>query len=315
MNKFTPIFLLCTTATASLAWINATPQPLGADEGQTVRTAQADRTPDLPFVAAPPQSTVQTPYESSNSTSDMRPIALHGVVRPGMKADLPASVPGVIKTIHVKEGDRITKGMPLVTMEDAVPRARLAAADVETQLMGGLQRAQVEMKMAEDRLSRIRQLKANGPAATFELTDAEMSRDQAQAMIQQQKDALTAAEAAKKLAAAQLEQYTVLAPFDGVVTEIHQKAGAVDPSIVIISVANFDTLEVEMHAPVALLGKVRAGGQVTLKAAAPISARIPANVLSASPIIDSASDTFRCLLQINNAQHRLPAGFRVIIAE
>jgi RND family efflux transporter MFP subunit len=238
---------------------------------------------------------------------------LHGIARPSQMADLPSLVPGTIEQIHIHEGQLVKKGDPLVTLDDRVPKARLAAATVEANLTGALLRAQVDAKMATSRLNRLSLALRQGAGARFELEEAVGVRDQAQAAVQHQQDLLKAAEANRQLAEAQLLQYTISAPFDGVITEIHQKSGTVDPTQVVISLANLETLEVEMHLPSRLYGTFRAEQSVPLRAAAPVSNVIDASVVSVSPIINSASDTFRCLLQINNNQQHLPAGFSVVL--
>ncbi len=237
----------------------------------------------------------------------------HGVARPSQIVDLPPLVSGTIKELHVQEGQVVRKGQPLVTMDDRIPRARLLAATVEANLTGGLKRAQVQRKMAESRLKRIRNALSQGAGADFELEAAEGERDQSVAAVEQQEDILKAAEADRQLAEAQLAQYTIVAPFDGVITEIHVKSGAVDPSFNVITMANFNALEVEMHVPSSMFGTLRSGQTLSLNAARPVSRNIDARIVSVSPIINSASETFRCLLRIDNSNIRLPAGFTVVL--
>ncbi|MEQ9408125.1 MAG: efflux RND transporter periplasmic adaptor subunit [Fuerstiella sp.] len=247
----------------------------------------------------------------SRSESDQ----FHGVVKPAQMAELPSLVPGTIATVHVQEGQYVTKGTPLVTLDDRVPRARLMAATVEANLTGALRRAEVQLQLAESRLSRVQKAVSKGAGAEFELLEATGARDQAEAAVAQQRDILRAAEANRQLVEAQLHQYTIAAPFDGLVTQIHRKAGAVDPSQKVITVASFEQLEVEMHLPSDMFGSFRRGDQIRLKAGTPIAGPVSATVVSASPIIDSASDTFRCLLRIDNTKTptRLPAGFSVVL--
>jgi len=152
-----------------------------------------------------------------------------------------------------------------------------------------------------------------GAGANFELEEAEGIRDRAVAAVAQQRDILKAAEANRQLADAQLSQYTIVAPFDGVVTELHRKSGAVDPSQLIVSMANLNSLEVEMHLPSRIFGTIQQGQGITLRAGIPISKRLDGKVVSVSPIINSASNTFRCLLQIDNGKKSLPAGFSVVL--
>ncbi|MFN9973749.1 MAG: hypothetical protein ACK58T_28035, partial [Phycisphaerae bacterium] len=50
-------------------------------------------------------------------------------------------------------------------------------------------------------------------------------------------------------------------------------------------------------------------------AGAPVNRELMMTVKSVSPVIDSASATFRCLLMIENQDLSLPAGFSVTLSE
>lgn len=237
----------------------------------------------------------------------------HGVARPSQLAELPALVRGTIRDVHVHEGQAVRRGDPLITLDDRVPESRLMAATVKAGLTGALQRAEVEHRMADRRCRRLQEVMHRGAAAEFELEEAEAAREQALAAVRQQRDILKAAEAERRVAAAQLDQFTVSAPFDGVVTEIHRKTGAVDPSVPLITVANISVLEVEMYLPSGLYGTVRRGELLKLRAGTPVADVLSATVVSVSPVIHSASETFRCLLQMPNTDGQHPAGFSVTL--
>lgn len=237
----------------------------------------------------------------------------HSVVRPIRIAELPPRVTGNIAEVHVHEGQYVQKGDPLVSLDDRIAKARLNVATVEARLQGGLKRAQVQLQVAERKLDRIRRAVSGQAAAEFELEAAESERDQAQALVEQQHDALAAAEAQRQLAEVELQQFVIAAPFDGVVTRIHQQSGAVDPSRELVTVANLDELEVELHIPAARFGSLRRGQKVPLTAAAPVSRTLTGTVVAVSPIIDAASDTFRCRVRMENRTVQLPAGFTVVL--
>jgi len=237
----------------------------------------------------------------------------HGVARPSQQADLPSLVRGTIRVVHVREGQTVRKGAALITLDDRVPRAQLASATVRANLTGAVRRAEVEYNISESRLQRVQQVVSRGAGAHFELEEATGIRDKAQAALQFQRDTVKAAEAERQLAQAQLDQFTVSAPFDGVITEIHQKSGAVELSVPLITIANLATLEVEMHLPSRLYGSISEGETIQLKAGRPVLTAMSAAVVSISPVINSASDTFRCLLQLENSGKQLPAGFSVVL--
>lgn len=238
-------------------------------------------------------------------------IQLPAVVKPSMFVKLPSLTPGIIDTLNVKEGQSVRKGEVLVQLDARVAQARLAAAAVRANVTGALEVARVDRRRAEERLQRIQRVVSTGAGRSYELQEAQGVIDQATATIKQQQDQLDMAESERQLAEAQLSELQVVAPFDGIITRIHQKAGAVDPSVVLIEMANLAELEVELNVPSRRFGQLQVGQTIQMNADIPISSIVSGQLLAVSPIIDSASDTFRCLVRINNQDGRLPAGFRV----
>ncbi len=285
------------------------------DDSSRHTTDQPSPTMTPPAASTPAASPAVNPASvipAADVSIDLADL-FHGVARPAQRADLPPLVRGTIGIVHVMEGQSVEQGTPLITLDSRVPAARLEAATVKASLRGALRRAEVEYRMAKRRCERLEQATLRGAAADFEREEAEAVRDQAQAALQQQRDLLQVAEADRQLAAAQLDQYTITAPFDGRITEIHQKSGMVDPSAPLISMASLETLEAEMHLPSQLFGTVRQGQQMNLRAGAPVNGILTATVVSVSPVINSASDTFRCLLSIPNKNSGHPAGFTVVL--
>lgn len=270
-----------------------------------------------------PPGDVRNEHESAAPRSPVQPVPgfvdspqddLPGIVRPKRLADLPALVGGTIQKIHVTEGQLVRKGDLLIALDDSVPRARLQARTIEAELTGALDLARVQLLQAEQQLARISEAVTNGAGAQFEVMDAEAKRDQAKAAVQQQQDVLSAAAAEKELAQAQLDQYRIVAPFDGVVIEIHQASGATDGNRPLITVASLQVLEVELRVPISRFGELKPGGPVGVRASAPVGRVLEARVMSVSPMIDSASRSYRCLLELSNSDELLPSGFSVTLA-
>ena len=57
--------------------------------------------------------------------------------------------------------------------------------------------------------------------------------------------------------------------------------------------------------------RIAAGEPVGLLAGVPVSGRIEGQLKYAAPVVDAATQTFRCVFTINNQDLRLPAGFSV----
>lgn len=237
---------------------------------------------------------------------------LRGVAKPKLSATLRFLVAGTISELHVSEGDPVREGQPLVTLDDRLARARLRLAEISARRVGELQHAEVQLKFGERQLSRLENLHARNAVSELELEEQRALVQRARAVHKTQLEALELAGGNKEFAEQQLRHMTLFAPFDGIVTQLHQKLGApVDTTTPVISVANLKTLQVEMHTPIDRYGRLLVGHQVNVRAGAPVNALLPASVVTVSPMINAASSTFRCRLEIRNDEGQLPAGFAV----
>ncbi|MFO1002759.1 MAG: efflux RND transporter periplasmic adaptor subunit [Planctomycetaceae bacterium] len=239
---------------------------------------------------------------------------LHGVARPLQNAILSSLVPGRIMTIHVAEGSRVSACDPLVSLDDRLAQAQVEASRREAAQVAMLERAELAYQQAERRLSRLEKAALQNATAAFEIEEARSLKEQSRAERDAAREAIAVAEANLTMAEEQLRRNTIYAPFDGVIVQIHQKQGAaVDASLPVVTLASLDTLEVEMYVPSDRFGSIRNGSTVKLSAGAPVNTDLSAKVCSVSPVIDSASNTFRCVLQIDNTTAGLPAGFSVVL--
>ena len=252
-------------------------------------------------------------FAEIDSTSRFVP-QLYGVASPKQSATLRSLVSGSIASVHVREGATVKAGDKLVSLDSRLIRAQLRVADIEAQKIGELNRVEAHLRLVTQKLKRMETAFGSNSIADFELEDQRARVEQARAARTSQLETIDLAKARRTHTVEQLRLYTVVAPFDGVVTEFHVKLGeSVDPSATIVTVANLDVLEIDMHTPLTYFDQARDDRVVRVLAGAPINESLPAKVVHVSPMIDSASSTFRCVLEIENANRKLPAGFSVTL--
>jgi multidrug efflux pump subunit AcrA (membrane-fusion protein) len=162
-----------------------------------------------------------------------------GIVRARTTAAIASRLLAPVVTVHVRAGDRVKRGAPLVTLEAreiaaAQARARAASSGSDD----GVRAAAAVVRSAEAALTfarathdRIRGLHETRSATAHELDQATAALDAAQAQLASARANLAAAEASRTAAGAAvdaataaLSYSTLTAPFDGIVT-----ARAVDP--------------------------------------------------------------------------------------
>jgi RND family efflux transporter MFP subunit len=132
---------------------------------------------------------------------------------PGGDLPVASQVPGRVVEVLAHEGDHITAGAIIATIDDSATRGALRQAEAS------LVQAKSAAANADSALVRTRQLVDKGIAAKQELDDAIARADQAHA-------AVNAAIAAADLARRTLGRVQVRSTFEGVVTRVWRGPGA-----------------------------------------------------------------------------------------
>lgn len=237
---------------------------------------------------------------------------LVGIARPGKYAALSASVGSTVVEVLVRTGDRVKAGQVLVRFDDRVPQAALKVAQAEAQRTGALSAAMVRLELAEQQLQRASLALQRRAGSQFEVDEKTAVRDQARAQVRIEQESQLRAQASLERAQAELTEYSIRAPFDGEIVQVHQQAGSrADRTSPVVTIADRRTLTVELHLPVSDFGTVSPGSLIPLRADAPVNRQLLGEVTAVSAYVNSASRTFRVELEISNADERLPAGFTV----
>ena len=94
---------------------------------------------------------------------------LQGIARPHLDAQIRPGARGTVTTIHVQEGDWVTAGDPLVTIDDGVAQAAVAVAAVSAKALAAVKQAEVGMHQAQAELARTQQAFEANAFSEFEL--------------------------------------------------------------------------------------------------------------------------------------------------
>ena len=239
-------------------------------------------------------------------------LYLQGIAKPKYDAELRPGAQGTVIAVHVEEGQWVTKGTPLITLDDRVAQATVSVAQAAAAARGAVKQAELAMQEAQSLMSRTEIALRVNASSEFELASKRSLYEQAVAAYEQQVEVVKSAVAELKLAEAQRELLTLRAPFDGEVLKVGVKLGnTVDPTQVAVRVANLKLLSVEMHLPLNLFGSVLAGNEYNFKAGAPVNEEVSARAEFISRVVEPTSGTFRARFQIENASQKLPAGFEI----
>ncbi len=169
-------------------------------------------------------------------------LEISGFVRGENRADIAPAASGKILNIFKQEGAQVKKGEVLAIIEANQSDAQIAAANTN---IAALKKTLTETENYYDQL--VEQTKESGSDSATEeaVKSAKRGRD---LQIQGVKTQIAAAEGALSMARSGKDNFTLSAPFSGVITAIHAREGGfANFSAPLISMHTQNKLEVETY--------------------------------------------------------------------
>lgn len=198
MNKF--VFPLLAALLASTAVSPALAQPAGGPPAGMGMPGMAMGPTEVGVITLQPEaapiSTVLPGRVVASATADVRP-----------------QVGGVVTQVFVREGQQITAGETIATVDPATYQADVAVAEAS------LVSAQAQLPTAQTKVDRYTTLVASGGISQAELDTAQVELAQAQASV-------AGAEAQLTVAKLTLERSTITAPISGIVGAVNVQVGS-----------------------------------------------------------------------------------------
>ncbi len=173
-----------------------------------------------------PPPPVEVQIGQAKRATITRTIAGAGKVQATTTVKISSNLSGDLTELHVKAGDRVTKGQVLARID----RRRFEAAAKQSAAATSAARAEVQLAQVEaDRsaaeLARVEGLVGKGLASAAELDRARADRDAAAARLASAKERLAQASAAYEEAQTSLSKTTLVSPIDGTVIEVSREVG------------------------------------------------------------------------------------------
>lgn len=198
------------------------------------------------------------------------------------EAKVVTRIAGLIQSINVEEGDRVTKGQ------------LLAIIDSKRQKFD-LDRSQAEVEIIQQELNRLKKINNK----QFFSADS----------MAKLKYNLQAAMAKRDLAALYVQESMIRSPIEGVVATRFVKSGNMAKEFdELFYIVNQDELYGIVHLPEQQLQHLRLGQDAQIFANKHTQDTTHATVLRISPIVDAQSGTFKVTLSVPNQKATLKAG-------
>ena len=280
-----------------------------------------------------------------------REVRLLGQVEAGERATINPQIDGTVQRVLVREGDRVTAGTTIATLDDADPRLALAEAEARlAQEKSNLARLQVGTRPeiiaqrqaeldaaiareveAEDNLERVSSLTEEGALSQRALVEArteanaatsEKFRVQAQlaeaqaGATQEEIDAqlglVAAAQAAVKQAELGMERTQIKAAFSGIVQSRDVDPGDyVEVSDPLLTLVSDRSLDIFLEIPERLSGQVAPGMKVNLNARALPNWQQETEITAVIPTANTASRRQLVRVSLDNLSLGLLPGMAI----
>ncbi|MEO0514622.1 MAG: efflux RND transporter periplasmic adaptor subunit [Planctomycetota bacterium] len=237
---------------------------------------------------------------------------VEGIVLPSKQVVLNAPLPSILKEFTVKEGDRVEKDQPLAYMDDGLQQVAVKSAELQANSTTAIRNAELVLEDAMIQVERILEAQASNAASEWEVRRTRLQAETAAAQLEQAQEQQELARIQLQLERERLERYAILAPFTGRVLRTDAEAGAsLTQQDQLLTLVAMHPLEAQFHLPRDDYGQLVAGQTYPLRTQDNRSVTFNATLKTIDPVIDPASQTFRVVFEIDNADESLPSGFPV----
>lgn len=250
------------------------------------------------------------------SLGDIRnSISLTGGVEPWRKVNILPDIPGKVKRIYVKEGDRVKKGQVLAELDTRAAKLQLQQAKA------GLAVAQANFNSASKDWERMQELHQKGTISPQQYEKVQLAYEAARAQLQQAKAALD-------LARHQLEVSMMKAPFDGVITARNINEGEyINPAMAgmgpkglsVVTLMDLSRVKIKVSLCERDIGRVHIGQKAEVNVDSYPERTFLGRVSNINPAADPLTRSFAVEIAVPNPRMELRAGMfarvKIITAE
>jgi len=205
-----------------------------------------------------------------------------GTLEADESVDIRPEVDGEVTSIQMTEGEAVKKGDPILQIDESKQAATVAEAEAD-------------YNYAKETMQRSDTLLADG-------TISQQEHDQTRASFQR-------TEASLHLARKRMTEYTLTAPFNGILGHRAVSIGQyVNPQTVLVSLYSMDRMKLGFSVPERYAARVHPGQTLRLKVAAYGDEEFSGEIYLVEPQVDMATRSILVRAHIPNADHRLKPG-------
>ena len=205
-----------------------------------------------------------------------------GEINASGSAIITANHSGILQSIDVEQGSRVSKGEVLAEI-------------VSKNVLASYEMSHATLRQAEDGYERVKKVHESGTVADVKMVEIETQ--------------LAKARAAATSSAQSLEECKLKAPFNGTISDVLVEEGVhVNPATPVLKIVDLSTIEVTIPVPEGEIGKIRIGQKALIDVPALDITGIEAHVELKGVTAASPSHTYRCTLVPDKTQTDLYPG-------
>lgn len=254
---------------------------------------------------------ISLPAFSSDAPTQLATI--YAVAKPIREVEIISPAAGMIRDVLVEEGQTVSAQQPLLQFDNRLAAARVDMSRAEfARSASAVNATKLEAELAAARFKNIAAAFRQSAATEVELEESHIRWKQAGSRYQSAMSEVQQWQESLNVARVEEEMRTIRAPFDGKVVRVLAVPGK-SPTVqdVLVHLVDTSKLRIELYVPANEFHRIRDRKTIKLAAQSPVDKQLEARVAVIDDIVEPATQTIRCVLEIDNKNGKLPAGFRV----
>jgi RND family efflux transporter MFP subunit len=151
--------------------------------------------------------------------------ALDGVLLPYRDIDIATTEVGIIESMLVKPGDKVVAGQEIGQLDLGHLRVVIRKAEAEAAAHGKIDQIHAELNFAQTKLDTFLSLRNDSHASKLEISRARLEVEQIKGKLLDAEETIEIAKLEVERLRQQLKERTIVAPADGVITEVYKQVG------------------------------------------------------------------------------------------
>jgi RND family efflux transporter MFP subunit len=286
-------------------WIFSGLLLLGTAAGVTLPAASALGAPArVEVLRVEPVPLVEQGFEESATLEAKEEVTLY------------AKVSGRLEELFKSKGEHVAKGETIVRMDHREKDAKIRSAQAQVLVTNAqLAQAQAELENAAMEQSRYERLFKEGYATQQQLDSKKTLYRTAKAQVDLAQAQLRASRSEVEALKVDLSEYTLKAPFSGVILEDYDQSrgNMITPSSPVVRLGDTNILKAVVQAPESRVSRIILGMPAKLTVRGMEDTSFEGTVRFISPFVDSGTRTTRVEVYVDNAAtgHKLRPGMFV----